>query len=227
MKERARIGITGNARRWAPSWWCASLALRLCGIEVERINVRKRWSGRPLHALIIGGGNDISPEHYDGDIHARVKADPARDILEIKWIEWALKHNIPMLGICRGAQLVNVVRHGKLHQDIRELRKLTYNRPGLLPTKQVFLEPDSLLAHICRKTRLRVNSLHHQAINIPGEGLRLVGRDLDQITQAVECRECRIIIGVQWHPEYLLYVPSQMRIFRWLAHEARRVCLNN
>jgi putative glutamine amidotransferase len=227
MKERVRIGITGNARRWAPSWWCASLALRFCGVEPERINVRKRWSGKHLHGLIIGGGNDISPEHYGADIHAKVKADPERDKLEIKWIKWALERDIPMLGICRGAQLLNVVLQGKLHQDIRTMRSLTYNRPGLLPTKQVFLEPDSTLATICKKKRLRVNSLHHQAIHVPGEWLRLAGWDLDHITQAVECRECHTLIGVQWHPEYLFYVPSQMRIFRWLAREAREVCLND
>lgn len=227
MKGKVRIGITGNARRWAPSWWCASLALRLCGVEPERINVRQRWSGKPLHGLIVGGGNDISPEHYGADIHAKVKADPERDKLEIKWIKWALEQEIPVLGICRGAQLLNVVLQGKLHQDIRTMRNLTYNRPGLLPTKQVFLQPDSTLAAVCKKTRLRVNSLHHQAINIPGEGLRLVGWDLDHITQAVECREYQTLIGVQWHPEYLFYVPSQMRIFRWLAQKARQVCLND
>ena len=112
--------------------------------------------------------------------------------------------------------MINVVLGGTLHQDIRQLRRLTYNRPGLLPTKQVRLAPDSVVARICGKPRLRVNSLHHQAIKVPGKGLRVVGKDLDEITQAVECSRGQMIIGVQWHPEYLFYLPSQFALFRWL-----------
>lgn len=99
------------------------------------------------------------------------------------------------------------------------MRKLTYNRPGLLPTKQVELDPDSVVAAVCGRTRLRVNSLHYQAIREPGEGLHVVGRDLDQIVQAVECTRKRQIIGVQWHPEYLMYMPSHFALFRWLLRK--------
>jgi len=221
MAARPRVGVTGNGRRWAPSWWCAWLALRLVGAAAERISVHHSPSAKPLDALIIGGGNDIGPEHYGGDLDAKVKADPERDRLEIEWIHRALKNNIPMLGICRGAQLINVVLGGTLHQDIRQLRRRTYNRPGLLPTKQVRLEPDSLLAKVCGKTRLRVNSLHHQAIKDSGTDLKVVGWDLDDIAQAVQCSSGRPIIGVQWHPEYLLYLPSQLALFRWLLRRAR------
>ena len=221
MAGRARVGVTGNHRRWAPSWWCSRIALFLAGARAERISVRHRPSGKPLDALIISGGNDISAEHYGGDLDAKVKTDPERDRLEIEWINRALERDIPLLGICRGAQLINVVLGGNLHQDIRNLRKLTYNRPGLLATKRVFLEPDSRLAQICGRTRLRVNSLHHQAIKDPGRDLDVVGRDRDDIVQAVECKpDCRIV-GVQWHPEYLFYLPAQFALFRWLLSKAR------
>ena len=221
MAERPRIGVTGNGRRWAPSWWCASLALRLAGAIPERISVRHSRSGRPLEALVIGGGNDISPEHYGGDIDAKVKSDPERDQLEMNWIRHALREKIPLLGICRGAQLINVLLGGTLHQDIRPMRRHTYNRPGLLPTKQVRVAAASTLARVCGKSRLRVNSLHHQAIDSAGEDLRVVGWDLDEITQAVECTQGRTIIGVQWHPEYLFYLPSQFALFRWLLRRAQ------
>ncbi|MDD5462722.1 MAG: gamma-glutamyl-gamma-aminobutyrate hydrolase family protein [Methylococcales bacterium] len=221
MAKRPRIGVTGNGRSWSPSWWCTALALHLAGAIPERISVRHQPGGAPLNALIIGGGNDISPEHYKGDIDDKVKIDPERDYLEIAWIHQALKRNIPLLGICRGAQLINIVLDGTLHQDIRALRIYTHNRPGLLPTKQVRLEADSQLASICGKTHLRVNSLHHQAIKDPGVGLRTVGWDLDQIIQAVECLTDHKIIGVQWHPEYLFYLPSQYSIFRWLVQNIK------
>ncbi|WP_237068494.1 gamma-glutamyl-gamma-aminobutyrate hydrolase family protein [Microbulbifer guangxiensis] len=221
MAERPRIGVTGNGRRWSPSWWCTALALRLAGAIPERISVRHGPSGKPLNGLIIGGGDDIGTEHYESDVRAKVKSDPARDQLEIAWIEYALNHKLPLLGICRGAQLINVVHGGNLHIDIRKMRRRTYNRPGLLPTKQVFLTEDSTIAGICRRNKLRVNSLHHQAIHRLGAGLRLVGRDLDDFTQAVESDRGSDIIGVQWHPEYLFYLPAQFALFRWLVRVSR------
>ncbi len=221
MAERARIGVTGNGRRWSPAWWCTRIALQLAGAVPARISVRHDPGGEPLDALIIGGGDDIGPEHYGGDVGARVRTDPERDRLEIRWIERALERDIPLLGICRGAQLINVVLGGTLHQDIRPMRQRTYNRPGLLPTKQVRVHTPSKLATVCRKVRLRVNSLHHQAIRRPGKGLRVVAWDLDDITQAIESADERHIIGVQWHPEYLFYLPAQLALFRWLL-QARR-----
>lgn len=223
MAARPRIGVTGSGRRWAPSWWCTALALRLAGACPERISTRHPESGEPLDGLVIGGGNDISPEHAHGDLKERVKLDPARDRLEIRWIQHALDEGLPLLGICRGAQLINVVLGGSLYQDIRHLRKKTYNRPGLLPTKQVFLEAESRLQEICggQRRKLRVNSLHHQAVRTLGGGLRVVGRDLDQLVQAIEDDGDSRIVGVQWHPEYLLYLPVQFALFRWLVKAAR------
>jgi len=212
--------VTGVARRWSPGWWCTSLALRLAGALPERISVRHAPSGAPLHGLVIGGGDDIGVEHYGGDIEAQVAADPDRDALEIRWIRHALERGIPLLGICRGAQLVNVVLGGTLHQDIRAMRRHTRNRPGLLPTKQVALDPDSGLAAICASRRLRVNSLHHQAVHRPGRGIAVVGRDRDEIVQAIECTDGRPVIGVQWHPEYLAVLPTQFALFRWLVRTA-------
>lgn len=221
MAGRPRVGVTGNDRRWAPAWWCTRLALFLAGATAERITVRHLPSGEPLDALIIGGGSDVGPEHYGGEIDARVKLDPDRDKLEMEWIRRALDERIPLLGICRGAQLINVVLGGNLHQDIRPLRKRTYNRPGLLPTKQVRVDARSQLAKICGKTALRVNSLHHQAVSCVGQGLSVVARDLDDITQAIESSSGQSILGVQWHPEYLAYLPSQFALFRWLLRQTK------
>lgn len=217
VDKKPRIGVTGNARSWSPSWWCTKLALTLAGAKPERISVKHQRTGEPLDGLIIGGGDDIDPEHYGGEVSERDEFDPERDQLEIEWIQWALDHQVPILGICRGSQLINVVLGGNLHADISQLRKLTYNRPGLLPTKQVFVERDSSLFSVCGKAKLRVNSLHHQAIKDVGSGLRVAGRDLDGFIQAVESTDDKPIRGVQWHPEYLFYLPSQFKLFRWLV----------
>ncbi|AVJ55432.1 hypothetical protein C5610_03405 [Idiomarina sp. OT37-5b] len=216
MADRPRVVVTGNARRWSPSWWCTWLALRLLGAQPLRVSVRHSLSpSDDIDAVIIGGGDDISPSHYDQPPEHDGEYDPERDELEIRWINWALAEHKPLLGICRGSQLINVVLGGALNQNIRQLRKLTYNRPGLLPTKQVRLADDARLAAICRKPRLRVNSLHSQIVSKTGEGMTAVGWDLDGFIQASEHKQ-RDVIGVQWHPEYLFYVPSQLRLFRWL-----------
>lgn len=219
---RPFIGVTGDGKSWSPSWWCIRFAIWLVGGRAIRISVRHQPpADTAFAAIVISGGSDISPEHYDGDIEAPVKNDPERDELEMRWIAHAMKAEIPLLGICRGAQLINVVRGGNLYQDIRALRSRTYNRPGLLPTKQVFIEPDSMLATTVGKTKLRVNSLHHQAVHNTGAGLAIIAKDLDGIPQAIECQQVGTILGVQWHPEYLFYVPSQLRIFRWLLRSTR------
>jgi putative glutamine amidotransferase len=218
MAAPIRIGVTGNSRKFTPSWWCISFALRLVGAKPIRISTRHdQASIDTLDGLIISGGDDISPEHYAGEELPSARIDHERDALEIDWIKRALEADTPLLGICRGSQLINIVLGGSLHQDLRQLRVRTYNRPGLLPTKQVFLEPESEVQRATARSRLRVNSLHHQAIDKVGEGLSVVGRDLDDITQAVEHVDGKRIIGVQWHPEYLFYLPSQLRLFRWIT----------
>lgn len=196
------------------------MVLRLLGAKPIRLTVKHGAGHEPLDALVVGGGNDIGPEHYGGELDAKVKTDPERDALEIRYIKKALHDKIPVLGICRGAQLINVVLGGSLHQDIRPLRVLTRNRPSLLATKNIIVERDSILARITQRERLKVNSLHHQAIDKPGENLRVIARDRDTIVQAVGGGQGLKIIGVQWHPEYLFYLPSQLALFRWLLAKA-------
>ena len=204
----------------APSWWCLSTAMRLAGASPVRISVRHTPEEERVSALIVSGGNDIGPELYGSQEAPRAQIDPERDALEIRWIEGALTRGIPLLGICRGAQLINAVLGGTLHHDVRPLRSRTNNRPGLLPTKQVALEPNSRVSLICKRNRLRVNSLHHQAIDRPGSDLNVVGRDLDDFCQVIEASDGRPIVGVQWHPEYLFYLPAQFALFRWLLRQA-------
>ncbi|MAM70281.1 MAG: hypothetical protein CMP91_03945 [Gammaproteobacteria bacterium] len=221
MATRPRVGVTGNAKHWSPSWWCTRLALALTGAEAVRISTRQPGFTEHLQALIIGGGDDISAEHYDGDITRDVKIDAERDQLELQWIKRAIGKKIPVLGICRGAQLINIALGGNLHQDIRPMRKLTYNRRGILPTKRISINSDSLLAACTSRKRMRVNSLHHQAIDRLGDNLQVTARDLDQIVQAIEHQDRSSLIGVQWHPEYLCYLPSQLALFRWLVGKAK------
>lgn len=217
MADRPRIGVTGDHRRWAPSWWCLRIALYLVGARPRRISIHDPAVDERFDGLVISGGNDVGPELYGGNDMPLASIDRARDTLEIGWIQRALEEGWPILGICRGAQLLNVVLGGSLIQDVRPLRRHTSNRASLLPLKLVCARAPSRLVRACGRRRLRVNSLHHQAIKRPGQGLRIVARDRDRLCQAVEGRRGLPVVGVQWHPEYLLFLPSQLRLFRWLA----------
>lgn len=218
MAERPIVGVTGNARRLSPSWWCTRLALWLAGARAHRISVRSDGVPRALDGLIIGGGDDIDPVLYGGEAAAHEAIDPERDRLEIRCIRTALERQIPLLGICRGAQLINVVLGGTLYQDIRPLRRRTSNRRNLLPVKRVSIASGSRLARICGSNGLRVNSLHSQAVWRVAPSLTAIARDADDFIQAVETSAGRPpLLGVQWHPEYLLYLPRQRAIFRWLV----------
>ena len=114
------------------------------------------------------------------------------------------------------------IKYG-VHVDIRKLRQKTSNFATILPRKTVLLEKDSLVAQITGLDRLRVNSLHYQALDQVADDLRVGGRDLDGFVQVAEHREGAPILGVQWHPEYLLYMPSHLKLFRWLIQQAGRL----
>jgi putative glutamine amidotransferase len=174
-----------------------------------------------LDGVIITGGHDVEPVLYKAAAEIKGKYDPERDAFEAGIIDQALQHRIPLLGICRGAQLLNVQLGGSLIQDLRKHRKLTSNRRTLLPLKTLRLEPGSRLAALLGKATLKINSLHKQSIDRLGTGLRVSGRDLDDIVQAVEHPDRDFLFGVQWHPEFLAYLPRQRRLFRDLVSAAR------
>tara|TARA_R110002072_G_scaffold56097_4_gene145535 strand:- start:18107 stop:18622 length:516 start_codon:yes stop_codon:yes gene_type:complete len=170
--------------------------------------------------MVVSGGDDIHPSLYGGESMPKADYDQPRDELEQEMIGFALDNQLPMLGICRGHQLINVSLGGALHLDIRQMREKTSNFGTILPRKTALLEPRSMLAAVTGRVRLRINSLHHQAVAEVGEGLSIVGRDLDEFVQATECIERRII-GVQWHPEYLMYRSTQRNLFAWLVNAAQ------
>lgn len=219
--ESPLIAVTGAHKRFPFAWWATRLMLRLAGLRAQYVTAHTGMPQVPVHGIVIGGGDDIEPDHYGGELHPRRRYDVERDRFEIAMIEQALEANLPMLGICRGAQLINVVAGGSLQQDIRPLRRVTSNRRSLRPVKWVDLEPGSRLATGLAVEAVKVNSLHEQAIERLGDGLTIVGRDRDGFVQAIEGRY-GFLLGVQWHPEYLFYQRRQRALFRLFEQAVRR-----
>ncbi len=157
-------------------------------------------------ALILTGGIDIYPELFnDWDSKPDAgKYNPERDGFEFKILESAVNRNIPVLGICRGCQFINVFFKGSLIFDIESVRNVNHRA---LDDKNMRLHPvnvveDSLLYNIICKKEGIVTSSHHQSVDRPGEGVRITSKSPDGIVESIEHAD-KLILGVQWHPECL------------------------
>jgi putative glutamine amidotransferase len=148
-------------------------------------------------------------------------ADPERDAFERQMFTMAMDRGIPILGICRGAQLLNVLLGGDIHQDIESFYTEPTQTRTVLPRKRILLSPTSRLARILGTVDTNVNALHHQAIRELGRSLRAVAREDSGVIQAVEHTSHPFLIGVQWHPEYLPQHRRQRALFEAMVAAAR------
>lgn len=149
-------------------------------------------------------------------------ADPARDQLELRLLRYAEQERLPVLGICRGAQLMSVAHGGSL---VRHVSTLYEERPRLytmLPRRSVYLEPGTLMRRVMATDVLLVNSLHHHAVQSVGEGFRVAAREPEGVVQAIERLDPELWWGVQWHPEYLPQSPLQTALVRFWVGVCRR-----
>ncbi len=148
--------------------------------------------------------------------------DPDRDALEKHMVEHALYFALPILGICRGAQLMNVTLGGSLHQKIEHFyTEETSNVRSILPRKAVTIEPGSRLQAILGRAACRVNALHEQSIKELGDDIVVSAAEPTGVIQAIERRGHPFFIGVQWHPEYIPQSKTQQGLFRALVAASR------
>lgn len=158
----------------------------------------------------------FSTKHYRG-------LDKARDKLEYRLLHDALRQQKPVLGICRGAQLINVYLGGDLHQDISSFYSESPQIWSLLPRKRVHIQSGTLLRDIVRTEYCQVNALHNQSINQLGRDLVVSACEQTGVVQAIEGVNHHFLLGVQWHPEYLPHHARQRRLFRSLvAHTSQQ-----
>lgn len=146
--------------------------------------------------------------------------DKKRDQLEFKLLDEAVKKDIPILGICRGAQLINVYFEGTLHEDINTFYYEEPNRYSIFPVKKINIKAESTLAEILGVHELKVNALHHQAVKEAGKDIEIVAREPNYVVQGIESENAKFIVGVQWHPEFLIQKKRQRKIFKALVTAA-------
>ena len=174
-----------------------------------------------LDGLLLSGGADFNPLYANEEPSPRLGGINAeRDLPELLITRLAYNRQIPMLGICRGIQTLAMALGGKVRQDIADEAKVRHsqNADRSEPTHSVTVEEDSTLFNIYKAKQLFVNSFHHQAVSDPGERFRITARSTDGIIEAIESREFKSIMGVQWHPECL--TDDGLPIFQWLVSQA-------
>lgn len=182
-----------------------------------------------IDGLLLTGGADFNPLYAGEEPSPRLGGINAeRDLPELLIAQLAYNRQIPMLGICRGIQTLAMALGGKVQQDISDVAQIRHSQDAdrSEPTHSVTIEPDSTLFNIYNKEKLFVNSFHHQAVCDPGERFRVTARSADGIIEAIESRDYKSILGVQWHPE-CMSAEDGSPIFSWLVQQAadyRRTC---
>lgn len=214
--SRPLIGITTSDYKSQLAWCFDWFAVWRHGGRPLRLSPSRPLPGH-LDGLIIGGGDDIQAQLYGGEVQLDVRLDPARDELELSLLNRFIPQNTPVLGICRGAQLINVHLGGTLDPDIYTTHEGLKRRRTVLPRKTVDIVRGSQLYQLLGVTWCRVNSLHHQAVNQAGKGIKIVARDRDGLVQGIESEAHDFLIGVQWHPEWLIFNRPQQRLIRALV----------
>jgi putative glutamine amidotransferase len=224
--SRPLIGITTPQRFFHLAYYFIRLSVFVCGgksVPLKNINSLEKYN---LDGLVIGGGTDVFPGLYQNDPKQDYHYDRERDEMEMAWLRKAELENIPVLGICRGAQMMNVVHGGSLHLDVSlvyedaEYPKALWRQ--LFFRKTIFAQESSLLQTLTKKTQMRVNSMHTQSIDDLGDNLEVVARERNGIVQAIERKTPHnYYLGVQFHPEFLIGRKDMRSIFKGLVDTAK------
>ncbi|MDH3707618.1 MAG: gamma-glutamyl-gamma-aminobutyrate hydrolase family protein [Acidimicrobiia bacterium] len=179
-----------------------------------------------VDGVVLTGGGDVDPAHYDHPGHASVdRVDADRDALELAIAELVLGGDLPTLAVCRGLQIVNVAAGGTLVADIPSAvpDALEHRRPPHGPVPHtVDVDAAALVSELMGTTQVEPMSWHHQAVDRPGDGFRVVSRASDGVVEVIEHRSHPWLAAIQWHPELTADTdPTQQRLFDGVVEAAR------
>ena len=180
-----------------------------------------------IDGLILSGGHDINPYNYGQEPSQKIgEFFPERDIYEMILLEESKKRDIPILGICRGFQLINIAAGGTLYQDLSLIpgNILKHNKVSnpTLKTHKIEIKENSFISSIFGKETM-VNSFHHQAIDKVADDFIVVARASDGVVEAIEHKTYKFLVAVQWHPEMLAVNCEKARVlFSKFVEEAKK-----
>ncbi|MBC3764496.1 gamma-glutamyl-gamma-aminobutyrate hydrolase family protein [Neptunicella marina] len=248
QKRKPRIAVTGPDKSGFTAWFFTSLNVRLAGGEPVRVQPSTFDGEIDYDGIIIGGGSDIHPENFEKEPAPKAKRDSGlrlkelllypmellsalsgkgaydkpRDEMEIQFIDYALDNNKPILGICRGHQLLNARLGGSMYESTMPLLEHNLRIRSPFPRKKViYTKDDSLISKIAGDDPIKVNAIHSQAVAKTGDEMEVTAKEKAGINQVIESKNNQKVLGVQWHPEYLFYMHVHRRIFEWLIHKAK------
>ena len=233
--EQSVIGITGNFSdgnlMLAPGYYTSILQAGAIPFVIPPFDDTETLVNLldEVDGILLTGGADINPLFLNEEpIKELHNINPYRDRQELLLTRLAANRQIPILGICRGIQVMNAALGGTLYQDIdvqQEGKRIKHSQDmdRAFASHTVTITPDSLLARIMKAEKLPVNSFHHQAVKEPAPGFRVSALAPDGVIEAIESTEHKAMLGVQWHPECFILNQDKcmMPLFGWLIKEAR------
>ena len=235
MFEKPVIGLTAahcaEELKTFPRQYYVESIYKAGGIPIIIPPVRTREEGAEaltlLDGLLLTGGGDISPVYLNEAPQRGIgECFPERDLSELLLTKLALQQNFPVLGICRGLQVLAVAAGGKIYQD------LVYLCPGVMEHRQtvsrqyawheVNISEESLLYQLLQEKRIKVNSLHHQAVKVVPQGFRQNAHASDEVIEGIEMTGAKFCLGVQWHPESLAAEEHSQALFKGFIKSCRK-----
>ena len=233
MTDKAIVGISGNFRAddgqilLAKAYAEAVAQAGACPVILPPVSDGQMIADTldRLDGIVFSGGADFSPEYIGEDpLPGLDSFNPVRDANEFPMLKMALERQMPVLGICRGEQLLGLATGGKIWQDLpSQTGKTGHSQDAPRPeaTHRVNVLPGTLLESILGENTLSVNSFHHQAVREIAPTFRVCAYSEDGVIEAIESTEYKPILGVQWHPECLTESqPVNRKLFKWISDEA-------
>ena len=236
MGQKPVIGITTgfSNQMYTLRYTCVESVRQAGGIPfilpfVTTVEEAKEFLER-VDGLLLSGGADVDPAHYGEEPERALgSVDPDRDLAELLYIEAAKQSGMPMLGICRGSQILNVAFGGSLYQDIgsavRGSIKHGQSQPGKFPSHSITIDKSSRLYQLIGQEQVKVNSFHHQAVKDIAPGFKVTATAPDGVVEGYEGFPQYNVLAIQFHPEYFVADnkdPLWLKIFEDLIERAKK-----